>query len=81
MEAHNERTRNTLKYYRCSCKWCETLKSSVFGVKPSMPSLKGLGGGLVAAPAEKASLMGSQFDSKQCREQFGTPLPCFPHSR
>ena len=33
------------------------------------------------APAEKASLLGSQFDSKQCREQFGTPLSCFPQSR
>ena len=25
--------------------------------------------------------MGSQFDSKQCREQFVTPLSCFPQSR
>ena len=33
------------------------------------------------APAEKASLMGSQFDSKQCHEQFATPLFCFPQSR
>ena len=33
------------------------------------------------APAEKASLLGSQFDSKQCCEQFVTPLSCFPHSR
>ena len=32
-------------------------------------------------PAEKASLLGSQFDSKQCREQFVTPLSCFPQSR
>ena len=28
------------------------------------------------APAEKASLLDSQFDSK-CREQFITPLSCF----
>ena len=32
------------------------------------------------APAENASLLGSQFDSKQCREQFVTPLACFPQS-
>ena len=30
---------------------------------------------------EKASLLGSQFDSKQCLEQFVTPLFCFPQSR
>ena len=41
----------------------------------------GPGGGLVVAAAEKASLLGSQFDSKQCCEQFVTPLSCFPQSR
>ena len=35
----------------------------------------------MVAPADKASLMGPQFDSKQCREQFVTPLSCFPQSR
>ena len=33
------------------------------------------------APVEKASLLGYQFDSKQCRKQFVTPLSCFPQSR
>ena len=47
----------------------------------SIPALRELGGGLVVAPAEKASLLGSQFDSKQYREQFVTPLTCFPQSR
>ena len=32
------------------------------------------------APAEKATLLSSQFDSKQCHEQLITPLSCFPHS-
>ena len=32
------------------------------------------------APAEKASLLGSRFDSKQCREQFVTRLSCLPQS-
>ena len=35
----------------------------------------------MVAPAEKASFLGSRFDSKQCREQFVTPLSCFPYSR
>ena len=51
--------------------WCETFYSCSQGAE----------GGLVVAPAEKASLLGSQFDSKQCCEQFVTPLSCFPQSR
>ena len=78
--ADNERTRNTLKHSTCSHNRWETIKISDFGVKPSIPAL-GPEGGLVVAPAEKASLLGSQFDSKQCREQFATPLSCFPQSR
>ena len=31
-------------------------------------------------PAEKVSLLSSQFDSKQCHEQFVTSLSCFPQS-
>ena len=41
----------------------------------------GPSGGLVRVPAEKASLLGSQFDCKQCCEQFVIPLSCFPQSR
>ena len=47
----------------------------------SIPALSGLECGLVVAPAEKASNLGYQFDSKQCREQFVTSLSCFPQSR
>ena len=49
-------------------------------MKPSIPALRGPKDGLVAAPAAKASLMGSQFDSKQCREEYDTHLSCFPQS-
>ena len=77
-ELHNERTRNALKHSTCSHKWRETLKGSIFSVKPSIPALRGPGGDLAVAPAEKASLPGSQLDSKQCREQFVTLLSCFP---
>ena len=71
----------TLKHSTCSHKWWETLKGPIFGVKPSIPLLRVPWGGLVVAPAEKASLCGSQFDSKQCHEQFVTPLSCFLQSR
>ena len=46
-------------------------------VKPSIPALMGPGGGLVVASADKASLLGSQFDSKQCCEVFVTPVSNF----
>ena len=65
--SHNESISYTLKHSTCSHKWWETLKDSIFGVKPSIPALRGSGGGLVVAPAEKASVLGSQFDSKQFR--------------
>ena len=54
-ESHNERTRNTLKHSTCSHKWWETHKGSIFGVKLSIPALRGPGGGLVVVPTEKAS--------------------------
>ena len=76
-ESHNELAMNILKHSTCSHKWWEILKGSIFGVKPSIPALREPGGGLEVAPAEKASLLGSQFDSKQCREQFVSPLSCF----
>ena len=61
--------------------WWETLKGSIFGVKPPIPALRGPGGGLVVAPAEKGSLLCSQFDNKQCHEQFVTILSYFIQSR
>ena len=50
-------------------------------MKPTIPALLGLEGGLVVAPSEKEPLLASQFDSKQCREQFVTPLSFFPQYR
>ena len=80
-ESHNECTMNIPKHHTCSHNWWETLKGSIVGVKPSIPAFRGPGGGSVAAPTEKASLLGSQFHSKQCREQFVTPLSWVPQSR
>ena len=58
----------------CLHKWWETLKGSIFGVKPSSPALIRPRGGLVVTAGEKASLLCCQFDTKQCREQF--VIPC-----
>ena len=80
-ESHNDHTRNTLKHSTSSHKWWETLTGSIFGVKPSIPALRGTGGCLVEAPSEKASLIGSQFDSKLCHKQFVIPLSCFHQPR
>ena len=57
MESNNERARNTLKHSTCSNKWWETLKGSIFGVKPSFPALRRAESGLVVAPAENASIL------------------------
>ena len=64
----NAPIRNTLKHSTCSHKWWDTLTCAIFGVKLSIHALRRPVGGLVVAPAEKALLLGSQFDSKQCRE-------------
>ena len=69
-KSQNERTKNTLKHSTSSHYWWETRKSSIFGLQPSIPALRRAGGGLVVAPAEKAPLLGSQFDSKQCLDHL-----------
>ena len=51
----NSSCRNSMKHSTCLHKWWEILKRLIFGVKWSIPM----------APAEKASLLGCQFDSKQ----------------
>ena len=66
-ESHNECTRNTLKYASCSHKWWETLKGSIFGGKSSIPALRGFRDGLMVAPAEKASLLGSNLGHCGCK--------------
>ena len=52
-ESHNKRTKNTLKRSICSLKWWQTLKGSIFGVKPSIHALMNPRGGLVVHTAEK----------------------------
>ena len=51
------------KYFTFSHKWWEILKGSYFGVKPYIPALRGPGGGLVVAPAEKVPLLGSSWET------------------
>ena len=52
---------NTLKHSTSSHKWWERLLwcERFFGVKPYITAPRGPGGGLVVAPSEKASLLGS----------------------
>ena len=78
-ESHTERTTNTLKHSTGSHKWLEILKGSIFGVKPSIPALRRpevVWWWLLLRKPHSWAL----FDSKQCREQFVTPLSCFPQS-
>ena len=50
-------------------------------MKQSIPFLSWPGCGFVVAIAKKSSLLASQFDIIQCREQLVTPLSCFPQPR
>ena len=56
------------------------MEGTIFDVKNSIPVVRGSRGGLMVDPADKASLLSSQFDSKQCREQLVTPMSCIPPS-
>ena len=49
-------------------KWWSTLKSVVFGLSSSLPSLFSEGGGLVCESVGKADLLSDHFDNKQSRE-------------
>ena len=81
-ESHNDSTRNTLKHSPVHISGGRHWKiRSKTGVKSSIPAVRGPGGGLVVAPAEKASLLSSLFDRKHCCEEFVTTLSCFPQSR
>ena len=61
--------------------YSEALHLFTLVVGQSIPAVRGPGGGLVLVSAEKVSLPGSQFDSKQCHEQFVSPSSSFPQSR
>ncbi len=48
-------------------KWWSTLKSVVFGLRPSLPALLSDTGQLITSPKGKADLLMKHFDSKLCR--------------
>ena len=78
-ESHNEPHRNTLKHSICSDKLWESLTGPIFGMEPSIPSTTGPGCDLVVAPAEKSSLLVSQFDTKCCRQFVLFPKDAHKH--
>ena len=59
-------------------KWWSTLKSAVFGLSSSLPSLVGGGGELVCESVGKADLLSDHFDIKKSRESVDLPLTCHP---
>ena len=56
-ELYFARARQKLNAESSAHGWWETLKSSLFGASPSLPSLIGPGGRLVSAPEDKAELL------------------------
>ena len=71
------RNRDVLMNAQSSRKWWSTLKSAVFGLSSSLPSLVGGGGGLVCESVGKADLLSDRFYGKLSRESVDLPLT--PH--
>ena len=68
---------------QCPHKWWSTLKSAVFGSSSdsSLPSLIGVGGGLVCESVGKADVLSAHFDGKQSRDPVDLPSTCHPSRR
>ena len=62
-------------------KWWSTLKSAVFGLSSSLPSLVGGGGGLVCESVGKADLLSDHFDGMQSKESIDLLFTCHPSLR
>ncbi len=74
--SHSDRAKDILGNAENPHKWWSTLKSSVFGVDPSLPPLISEGGGLVSDSKAKADLLLRHFDSKQLRDDITIPSGC-----
>ena len=59
-------------------KWWSTLKSFLFGEDSSLPPLRSVDGVPKYSPEEKADLLSSYFQSKQCSQDLELPPTCFP---
>ena len=57
------RNRDVLTNVQSLHKWWSTLKSAVFGLSSSLPSLVREGGGLVCESVGKGDLLSDHFDS------------------
>ena len=58
--------------------WWSALKSSLFGVEPSIPPLLKPDGSITYHPLDKANILADSFNSKQSREELQLPLGCHP---
>ena len=58
--------------------WWSTLKSAVFGLSLSLPTLVGGGGGLVCESVGKADLLSDHFDGMHSTQCVDLPLTCHP---
>ena len=58
--------------------WWAALKSSLFGIEPSIPPLVKPDGSVTYKPLDKACILADSFNSKQNREDIQLPLSCHP---
>ena len=58
--------------------WWSALKSSLFGVEPSIPPLLKPDGSITYNPLDKATILADSFNSKQSRVEIQLPHSCHP---
>ena len=58
--------------------WWSALKQSLFGVDSSLPPLSKSDGSISHSSKDKADLLASLFNSKQCSDEVVLPSSCFP---
>ena len=59
-------------------KWWSALKTSLFGIEPSIPPLQKSDGSITYNPLEKANILANSFNSKQSLADIQLPQSCHP---
>ena len=62
-------------------KWWSILKTFLFGVNTSLPSIRTEDGSLTYDPSEMAEVFSTIFQRKQCDQKLDLPSTCFPDTK
>ena len=76
LDEYNEHLKNVLIGTSQPHSWWSALKQSLFGVDSSLPPLSCTDGSICHNSKDKANLLASVFNSKQCNEELELPPSC-----